>query len=92
MKRFLITCVFTMLISVASFASDKSKQYDYFQRGAFFSVDLSAGNTFNERINTSYGIDMTGGYRFCPQFVIAAGFGGHAFTNATATVCGKGSY
>ena len=51
-------------------------------------MDLSAGNTFNERINTSYGIDMTGGYRFCPQFVIAAGFGGHAFTNATATVCG----
>lgn len=77
-----------MLLSVASFASDKSKQYDYFQRGAFFSVDLSAGNTFNERINTSYGIDMTAGYRFCPQFVLAAGFGGHSYKNATATVSG----
>ena len=88
MKRFLISGISMMLLSVASFASDKSKQYDYFQRGAFFSVDLSAGNTFNERINTSYGVDMTAGYRFCPQFVLAAGFGGHAFTNATATVSG----
>ena len=31
---------------------------------------------------------MTGGYRFCPQFVIAAGFGGHAYTSATATISG----
>ena len=51
-------------------------------------MDLSAGNTFNEHVNTSYGIDMTGGYRFCPQFVIAAGFGGHAYTSATATISG----
>ena len=88
MTRFLISSVLMMFITVISIASDKSKQYDYFQKGAFFSVDLSAGNTFNERINTSYGIDMTAGYRFCPQFVLAAGFGGHAFTNATATVSG----
>ena len=88
MKRFLITSVTMMLITITSFATDKSKQYDYFQRGAFFSVDLSAGNTFNERINTSYGIDMTAGYRFCPQFVLAAGFGGHSYKNATATVSG----
>ena len=77
-----------MLLSVVTFASEKVKQSDYFQRGAFFSVDLSAGNTFNERINTSYGIDMTAGYRFCPQFVLAAGFGGHSYKNATATVSG----
>ena len=88
MKRFLITSVTMMLITITSFATDKSKQYDYFQKGAFFSVDLSAGNTFNERINTSYGIDMTAGYRFCPQFVVAAGFGGHSYKNATATVSG----
>ena len=88
MKRFLITSVTMMLITITSFATNKSKQYDYFQRGAFFSVDLSAGNTFNERINTSYGIDMTAGYRFCPQFVLAAGFGGHSYKNATATVSG----
>ena len=51
-------------------------------------MDLSAGNTFNGRINTSYGIDMTAGYRFCPQFVLAAGFGGYSYKNATATVSG----
>ena len=77
-----------MLLSVVTFASDKVKQSHYFQRGAFFSVDLSAGNTFNERINTSYGIDMAAGYRFCPQFVVAAGFGGYSYKNATATVSG----
>lgn len=88
MKRIISIGICLMLLSVVTFASDKIKQSDYFQRGAFFSVDLSAGNTFNERINTSYGVDMTAGYRFCPQFVLAAGFGGHAFTNATATVSG----
>ena len=43
MKRLLISSVVMMLISLSSFATDKSKQYNYFQRGAFFSVDLSAG-------------------------------------------------
>ena len=74
-----------MLLTSVTNASEKP---EYFQKGAFFSVDLSAGNTFNERINTSYGIDMTAGYRFCPQFVLAAGFGGHSYKNATATVSG----
>jgi hypothetical protein len=31
---------------------------------------------------------MTAGYRFCPQFVLAAGFGGYSYKNATATVSG----
>ena len=74
-----------MLLTSVSYASEKP---EYFQKGAFFSVDLSAGNTFNERINTSYGIDMAAGYRFCSQFVLAAGFGGHSYKNATATVSG----
>ena len=74
-----------MLLTSVTNASEKP---EYFQKGAFFSVDLSAGNTFNERINSSYGIDMTAGYRFCPQFVLAAGFGGYSYKNATATVSG----
>ena len=74
-----------MLLTSITYASEKP---EYFQKGAFFSVDLSAGNTFNERINTSYGIDMAAGYRFCPQFVLAAGFGGYSYKNATATVSG----
>ena len=85
MKRFLITSIILLVLASVAHASEKP---DYFQKGAFFSVELSAGNTFNERINTSYGIDMAAGYRFCPQFVLAAGFGGHAYTVATATVSG----
>ena len=85
MKRFLITSITLLVLASVAHASEKP---DYFQKGVFFSVDLSAGNTFNERINTSYGIDMTAGYRFCPQFVLAAGFGGHSYKNATATVSG----
>ena len=84
MRRFLITTISLLLLVVSTSASQKP---EYFQRGAFFSVDFSTGNTFNERINTSYGIDMAAGYRFCPQFVLAAGFGGHAYSNSTAT-CG----
>ena len=74
-----------MLLTSVANASEKP---EYFQKGAFFSVDLSAGNTFNERVNTSYGIDMAAGYRFCPQLVVAAGFGGYSYKNATATVSG----
>ena len=85
MKRFLITSITLLALASVAHASEKP---DYFQKGAFFSVDLSAGNTFNERVNTSYGIDMAAGYRFCPQFVLAAGFGGHAYTSATATISG----
>ena len=85
MKRFLITSITLLVLASVAHASEKP---DYFQKGAFFSVELSAGNTFKERINTSYGIDMAAGYRFCPQFVLAAGFGGHSYTNATATVSG----
>ena len=85
MKSFLITCICMMLLTSIANASEKP---EYYQKGAFFSVDLSAGNTFNERVNTSYGIDMTAGYRFCPQFVLAAGFGGYSYKNATATVSG----
>ena len=84
MKRFFATCISLLLLANVARASENP---EYFQRGAFFSVDFSAGNTFNERINTSYGIDMAAGYRFSPQFVLAAGFGGHAYSNSTAT-CG----
>lgn len=84
MKRFLITSITLLVLASVAHASEKP---DYFQKGAFFSVELSAGNTFNERMNSSYGIDIAAGYRFCPQFVVAAGFGGHAYSNTTAT-CG----
>ena len=87
MKRFLASGICLMMLATFTHAAEKDSDPQYFQKGAFFSVDLSAGNTFNERVNTSYGIDMAAGYRFCPQFVLAAGFGGHAYSNSTAT-CG----
>ena len=85
MKRFLITSITLLVLASVAHASEKP---DYFQKGAFFSVELSAGNTFNERINTSYGIDMAAGYRFCHQFVLAAGFGSYAYSAETSTVSG----
>ena len=85
MKRFLITSITLLVLASVAHASEK---LDYFQKGAFFSVELSAGNTFNERINTSYGIDMAAGYRLCPQFVLAAGFGGYSYSAETSTVSG----
>ena len=88
MKRFLASGICLMMLATITHAAEKDSQPQYFQKGAFFSVDLSVGNTFNERVNTSYGIDMAGGYRFCPQFVLAAGFGGYSYKNATATVSG----
>ena len=87
MKKYLLLSIYLMLNSVALFAVEKGKQYEYFRTGVYVSVDLSAGKTFNERMNSSYGIDIAAGYRFCPQFVVAAGFGGHAYSNTTAT-CG----
>ena len=86
MKR-ILTIISVLFITFFANATDNPSS-QYFPKGAFVSVDFSAGNTFNERVNTSYGIDMAGGYRFCPQFVLAVGFGGHAYTNATATVSG----
>ena len=39
MKRIISMGICLMLLSVVTFASEKVKQSDYFQRGAFFSVD-----------------------------------------------------
>ena len=76
-------------ISVSAFAQADR----YFTKGFYAGVDASAGTVVNDRItmqsrNLTYGFDMAAGYRFCPQLVVAAGFGGHAYTSLTATVSG----
>ena len=76
-------------ISVSAFAQADR----HFTRGFYAGVDASAGTVVNDRItmqsrNLTYGFDMAAGYRFCPQLVVAAGFGGHAYTSLTATVSG----
>ena len=76
-------------LSVTAFAQSDG----HFTRGFYLGVDASTGAVVNDRIsmqsrNLTYGIDMAAGYRFCPQLVVAAGFGGHAYTSLTATVSG----
>jgi hypothetical protein len=76
-------------ISVSAFAQADR----HFTRGFYAGVDASTGTVVNDRItmqsrNLTYGFDMAAGYRFCPQLVVAAGFGGHAYTSLTATVSG----
>ena len=81
------------VMSISAFAQTSSQANKYFTKGFYLGVDASAGAVANDRItlssrNINYGIDMAAGYRFCPQFVIAAGFGGHAYTSSTTTVDG----
>lgn len=76
-------------LSVTAFAQSDG----HFSKGFYLGVDASAGTVLNDRVsmqsrNLTYGIDMAAGYRFRPQLVVAAGFGGHASTSLTATVSG----
>ena len=80
-------------MSISAFAQTSGQSYKHFTKGFYLGVDASAGAVANERLtlpsrNANYGIDVAAGYRFCPQFVIAAGFGGHAYTSTTTTVDG----
>ena len=80
-------------VSISAFAQTPGQSYKHFTKGFYLGVDASAGAVANERLtlpsrNANYGIDVAAGYRFCPQFVIAAGFGGHAYTSTTTTVDG----
>ena len=92
MKR-IFTIIVLLTVAFASAAQTDGHQYKYFRKGFYLGVDASAGAVVNDRIsmqsrNLTYGIDMTAGYRFRPQLVVAAGFGGHASTSLTATVSG----
>ena len=76
-------------LSVTAFAQSEG----HFSKGFYLGVDASTGTVLNDRVsmqsrNLTYGIDMAAGYRFRPQLVVAAGFGGHASTSLTATVSG----
>ena len=80
-------------MSISALAQTSGQSYKHFTKGFYLGVDASAGAVANERLtlssrNVNYGIDVAAGYRFCPQFVIAAGFGGHAYTSTTTTVDG----
>lgn len=92
MKR-IFTIIVSLTVAFASAAQTDGHQYKYFRKGFYLGVDASAGAVVNDRIsmqsrNLTYGIDMAAGYRFRPQLVVAAGFGGHAYTSLAATVSG----
>lgn len=80
-----------MAISFTSLAQTVDQQNTGFRKGFYLGLDASAGIVNNDRVslssrNMGYGIDVAAGYRFLPQLVVAAGLGGHSYTNATATV------
>ena len=78
-------------MSISAFAQTTGQPNKYFTKGFYLGVEASGGIVANGRItlssrNNNYGIDVAAGYRFCPQFVLAAGFGGHAYTSSSTTV------
>ena len=90
MKRFIISTICMMTMSVAAFASDKSTDYQYFRRGVYVSMDFAPGTALNGKrgnneANSCYGTDLAIGYRFMPQLAVALGTGAHSFSNKTLT-------
>ena len=92
MKRYIILSICTMIMSVTALAANNNCIPEYFRRGLYVSVDFAPGTVFNGRrgnneSNSSYGTDITIGYRFLPQFALALGTGSHSYSNKTLT-CG----
>ena len=84
--------IFMVLSAIAVCASEKSKDYNYYYRGVFVSIDFVPGLVINDKTssresNSSVGTDIAIGYRFMPQFVLAIGTGAHSYSNKTLT-CG----
>lgn len=93
MRRFIGVSICLMLLAIAVHASSGSKEYGYYHRGVFISVDLATGMAFNERTagrerNSSNGADFAVGYRFSPHLAVALGSGAHGYSNRTWT-CGN---
>ena len=93
MKIFIGVSICLMLSAIAVHASSGAKEYGYYQRGVFVSVDLATGMAFNERTagrerNSSNGADIAVGYRFSPHWAVALGSGAHGYSNRTWT-CGN---
>ena len=77
-----------IVISTAAHATKKSN--DYFKSGVYVSVDFAPGTVFNGKrgnneSNSSYGTDLSFGYRFMPQCALAVGVGAHSYSNKTLT-------
>ena len=92
MKRFVMVSIFMVLSAIAVCASEKSKDYNYYHKGVFVSIDFTPGLAINDKTsnrerNSSVGTDIAIGYRFMPQLALAIGTGAHGYSNRTLT-CG----
>ena len=92
MNRYLLSLLSLALVAGGASAADNKQEQKCFMKGTFVSLDFSFGPVLNERItgaqaNSSYGTDVSVGYRFLPQLAVAVGTGAHAYSNKTWT-CG----
>ena len=92
MNRYLILLLCLVLASGGASAADGQQEQKCFKKGRFVSLEFSFVPVLNERIvgaqaNSSYGTDVSVGYRFSPQIAVAVGTGAHAYSNKTWT-CG----
>lgn len=75
MKKLVIIAVMLSLIAQVGVTNAQTKEYDYFNSGLYVDVNASYGLELQEQ-SMDYSIKVAGGYRLCPQFAVAAGFGG----------------
>ena len=92
MNRYLISLLCLVLVAGGVSAADSQQEQKCFKKGTFVLLEFSFGPVLNERIagaqaNSSYGTDVSLGYRFSPQIAFAVGTGAHAYSNKTWT-CG----
>ena len=92
MKRFISVSICLVLSAIAVYSTERSKDYHFYHRGIFISLDFAPGAALNSRTiererNSSTGTDVAIGYRFKPQLAVALGTGAHGYSNRTWT-CG----
>lgn len=83
MNRYLILLLCLVLAAGGASAADGQQEQKCFKKGTFVSLEFSFVPVLNERIagaqaNSSYGTDVSVGYRFSPQIAVAVGTGAHA--------------
>ena len=92
MNKYLIAILCLVLASSGASATDNQQGQKCFMRGTFVLLEFSFGPVLNDRIagvhaNSSYGTDVSVGYRLSHKFAVALGTGAHAYSNKTWT-CG----
>ena len=74
MKNIKILSAITLLM-MPMLLKAQENSFDHFNKGFYLDVNASYGIEMKES-SMDYSIKAAGGYRLCPQFAVAAGFGG----------------